>query len=77
MTLADDMLATLPLALQRGMDKRQALQAIVAIRPDHVEALRGLWHLAEQRGDSARAEIYLQRLRQLSPLDRETRDSGQ
>jgi spermidine synthase len=74
MTLADDMLATLPQALRRGMDKQQALQAIIDVRPDHVEALRALWHLAGQRGDQARAEIYLRQLRRLSPLDREIRN---
>ena len=73
LTLADDMLATLPQALQRGMDRQQALQAIIAVRPDHVEALRALWHLAQQQGDQASAESYLQRLRRLSPLDREVR----
>jgi len=74
LTLADDMLATLPQALQRGMDQRQALQAIIDVRPDHIEALRALWHLAEQRGDQVAAQTYLQRLHRLSPLDREARD---
>jgi len=71
MTLADDMLSTLPQALQRGMDEQQALQAIIDVHPDHVEALRGLWQLARQGGDQTRAEGYQQKLRRLSPLDRE------
>jgi spermidine synthase len=76
MTLADDMLAALPQALQRGMNKEQALQAVVDVRPDHVEALRGLWQLALEHGDKASADAYLQQLRQLSPLDKQLRDSG-
>jgi spermidine synthase len=72
-SLADDMLATLPQALKRGMDKRQALEAILAIRPDHVDTLYELWQMARARRDSARARIYLQRLRRLSPLDRRFR----
>ena len=73
MTLADDMLATLPQALQHGMEKQQALLRIIDVRSDHVEALRGLWKLAQQNGDQALAETYLQQLRRLSPLDRELR----
>ena len=71
--LADSMLATLPQALSRGMDERQALHTILAIRPDHAEVLRALWHLERAAGNSTEAEAYRSRLQAVSPLDREVR----
>lgn len=76
LSLADDMLETLPQALKHGLDRRQALQAILAVRPDHVETLYQLWRLARTDGDDAEARAYLLRLRQLAPLDRRFRQSG-
>ncbi len=71
--LADAMMASLPQARRRGMNQRQALAAILEIRPDHVEALRRAWQLAQKDGDRQAAAAYLTRLRALSPLDREVR----
>lgn len=71
MTLADSMFATVDQVVARGVDRRDALQAILRIRPDHVEALRSLWKLEQRAGRSGMAQQYLQRLRQLSPYDRE------
>ena len=73
-TLADRMLATLPAALQRGMDKRQALQAVLHIFPDDPDALRALWHLEDTAGNTTRAAEYRSRLAALSPLDYEIRE---
>jgi spermidine synthase len=73
-TLADRMLATLPAALQRGMDKRQALQAVLHIFPDDPDALRGLWHMEDAAGNPAQAAEYRSRLAALSPLDYEIRE---
>ncbi len=73
-TLADRMMATLPMALQRGMDKRQALQAVLRIFPDDPDTLRALWHLEASAGHSEKAQKYRSRLAALSPLDSEIRE---
>jgi spermidine synthase len=49
----------------------KAWNRVLAIRPDHVEALRELWHLARQRGETERAASLFARLRGLIPLDPE------
>lgn len=69
--LVDQMLASLPQALQQGRDERDALQTLLAIHPEHVGVLRGLWHLERRTGNPIEAEHYRQRLLSLSPLDRE------
>jgi spermidine synthase len=74
--LADKMLATLPQALDRGMNKRQALQAILQVRPDHAEALRALWRVEKDAGDGKAAAFYRARLKAVSPLDRDIYDIG-
>ena len=51
-----------------------ALERVLAIRPDHVDALRGLWHMAEASGDTASANQWRARLRDVSPLDAEVRE---
>jgi len=73
-TLADRMMATLPAALQRGMGKRQALQAVLHIFPDDPEALRAMWRLEQAAGHAAQAAVYRSRLAALSPLDLEIRE---
>lgn len=73
--LADAVLEDRAAAQARGLDKRQLLGAVLRIRPDHTEALRGLWHLAEAAGDQALARQYRQRFAALSPLDAELRVS--
>lgn len=67
--LADAMLATLPQALQQGRDERQALQMILALRPDHAEALRALWQLEQAAGEAAAAERLRARFAAVAPLD--------
>lgn len=49
----------------------KAWNRVLAVRPDHVEALRELWHLAVMRGETARAASLFSRLRGLIPLDPE------
>ena len=73
-TLADRMMATLPAVVQRGMDKRQALQAVLRIFPDDPDALRDLWRLEQAEGNTAQAAEYRARLASLSPLDKEVRE---
>ena len=68
--LADKMLATLPQAVERGMDKRSALQTILQIRPDHAEVLRVLWQLEKDAGNPQAAAAYQARLKVVSPLGR-------
>ncbi len=74
-TLADRMMASLSTALQRGMDKRQALQAVLRIYSDDPDALRALWHMEDAAGHSALAAEYRSRLAELSPLDYAIRHS--
>jgi spermidine synthase len=68
--LADKMLATLPQAVERGMNKRTALHTILKIRPDHVEVLRALWQLEKDSGNYQAAAEYQARLNMISPLGR-------
>ena len=68
-TIADRMYASLAQMTGQGIDKQKALESIITIRPDHVEALRDLWQLTAAQGNAEQAEIYRQRLQQLSPLD--------
>jgi spermidine synthase len=72
--LADDVLADKDLVEERGVSERQLLKSILHIRPDHTEALKGLWHLAEAAGNKELAEHYRDRLAALSPLDSDLRD---
>ena len=71
--LADAMLHTLPQAVRQGMDERQALQRVLAIRPDHAEALRALWRLEQVAGHTEQAAALRARLAAVSPLDRALR----
>ncbi|MDO9371926.1 MAG: spermine synthase [Gammaproteobacteria bacterium] len=71
--LADAMFATLPQAVQQGTGEREALQRVLAVRPDHAEALRALWHLERTAGHAGEAERLRARLKAAAPLDRELR----
>jgi len=66
--LADWMFASLQAAAPQGLDRRQALERILALRPDHEGALRAMLHLAEESGDAARIQHWRQRLGAVSPL---------
>ncbi len=67
--LADRMYAGLQVMTAQGMEPRQALEAILFVRPDHVDALRELWRLEQVEGNQARAAEYRDMLRRYSPLD--------
>jgi spermidine synthase len=69
--LADSMMQSLSQARQHGLSDREALQRILKICPDHVGALRALWHLERSAGNRQEAEQYRLRLLVISPLDSE------
>jgi len=56
--------------------KKKAWQRILAIRPDHVMALRMLWRIAGKKGDNKEAASLLQHLQQLVPFDPEVLAAG-
>jgi spermidine synthase len=69
--LADSMMQSLIEAREHGLSEREALQRILQIAPDHVNALRALWHLEKDQGNMQEAERYRLRLLAVSPLDSE------
>ena len=69
--LADNMLQSLSQASQHGLTQREALQRILKVYPDHVGALRAIWHLEQASGNTQEAEHYRSRLLVVSPLDSE------
>jgi spermidine synthase len=71
--LADGVLADRATAKARGLDERQLLESALRIRPDHTEALRGLWHIAQVEGKVSEADHYRRLFAELSPLDAELR----
>jgi spermidine synthase len=54
-----------------GAQAEKAWQRVLSVRPDHVVALRALWHLALTHGDTQRASALFSRLQRLIPLDPE------
>ena len=71
--IADGILADPNAAKSRGISNQQLLETILRIRPDHTDAIRALWQLEREAGNSAKAEFYRARLAELSPLDRSVR----
>ena len=69
--LADKMYATLDQVVRAGRDKREALETILAIRPDHIATLKALRRLELEEGNQAKADELLERLQMLIPLDHE------
>jgi spermidine synthase len=69
--LADAVLQDRAAAQSRGLSEQQLLESVLHIRPDHVEALRRLWHLAEEAGNREQAAEYRKRFAALNPLDSE------
>ncbi|HHI92572.1 MAG TPA: spermine synthase [Gammaproteobacteria bacterium] len=67
--LADAVLQDRAAAEARGLNERQLLESVLRIRPDHAEALRRLWELAELAGNREQAAVYRQRFAALNPLD--------
>ena len=67
-TIADRMYAGLEQMEAQGVDPRTALQSIIEIRPDHADALRGLWRLEQASGNAAAAAEYRRKYAEISPL---------
>ena len=67
--LADRMYMGLQAMVAQGAELRRALEAILFVRPDHVDALRHLWQLELAAGNKLRADEYRQILQRYSPLD--------
>ncbi len=72
-SLADSMWQSLTQAKERGLSERDALQRILKVYPNHVGALRALWHLESTEGKPQIAEQYRSRLLENAPLDSEAR----
>jgi len=72
-SLADSMWQSLTQAKDHGLSERDALQRIIKVYPDHVGALRALWHLESTEGKPQAAEQYRSRLLANSPLDSEAK----
>ncbi len=68
--VADGAMASLAESPQLDITQREALLAVLKVRPDHVEALRRLWQLEASEGNQETAESYRRKLLLLSPLDR-------
>ena len=66
--LADRMFDSLAHAVPDGLSRRQALQRILVLRPDHEGALRALMTLEQQAGHTQAVTDLKQRLHQISPL---------
>jgi spermidine synthase len=66
--MADRMFASLEQGDPQGLDRRQALQRILALMPDHEASLRAMWQLELQLGNNESAKQWRQRLAELSPL---------
>jgi spermidine synthase len=69
--LADSMMQSLAQARQRGLSEREALQRVLKIYPNFVNALRSLWHIEQAAGNLQEAEHWRLRLLAVSPLDAE------
>lgn len=69
--LADNMMMSLSQARQHGLSDREALQRILKVYPNHVNALRALWHQEQSAGNTQEAARYRLRLLAISHLDSE------
>ncbi len=66
--LADGVLASLDTLPLDGSKEQDLLQAVIKIRPDHVEALQRLWRLAIRSNNTELAGHYMAQLLKLDPL---------
>lgn len=67
--VADATLANYEVSRPEGISEKSVLESVLNIRPDHAEALKRLWQLAEAEGNANAAQQYRQRFAELSPLD--------
>jgi len=68
--LADAMFGSLSQGLPVGMNQQQALQKVLAIRPDHEGALKAMMRLATEQHDDKMLQQFKDKLYQLSPYVR-------
>lgn len=66
-TLADKMFLSLPYALKRGINRRDALQQILVINQDHLQTLCALWQLEQEQGNEKRVEKYRNHYQLINP----------
>jgi spermidine synthase len=69
-SLADNMMESLPEAMEHGMDRKAALQKVLEVYPDDVDAIRAMMKLEEAAGETVAAGRYRARLAALSPYDK-------
>lgn len=69
--LADAMVRRLERVSLSRAQMEKGWRRVLSVRPDHVPALRALWHLLRAHGDRRQAAGLLIRLRKLAPLDPE------
>ncbi len=74
--LADALYASLAGAEAHGWTRAQALDRILQVWPEHLDALRQRWQLARAAGDAALAQALRHRLLAVAPLDREPASAG-
>ncbi|WP_455200725.1 hypothetical protein, partial [Kaarinaea lacus] len=67
--VADATLANYEASRPEGISEKSVLESVLKIRPDHAEALKRLWQLAELEGNAEAAQQYKKRFAELSPLD--------
>ncbi|HKI61088.1 MAG TPA: fused MFS/spermidine synthase [Mariprofundaceae bacterium] len=72
--LADRMFDSLEHGAPAGLNRKQALEQILALRPDHEGAVRAMFHLMQATGDVRAAEVWREKLRALSPLAIDVRE---
>ncbi len=68
--IADRMYASLDQGMRLGIDRRTALERVLAIRHDHFEVLFELWQLETEAGNREEEARYRNILRRLAPFDR-------
>jgi len=67
--VADQVMASLEAGRIANVSEQKVLESVLRIRPDHPEALKRLWRIAQNKGDKVKAQNYRMRLRAVSPLD--------
>lgn len=75
--LADNMMSSLSQAREHGIGEREALGRILKASPNHINALRAIWHLEKSAGNIEEAARYRSRIQALSPLDSEVNASNE
>ncbi len=68
--MADAMYASIDQAIDSGMAESAALEKILMIRPDHIEALKRMLFLAKDKGDTEQVEKLKAAIFAISPLDK-------